>query len=178
LNRESAKEIPSCRFRAFRAFAGCLLLAACHRQPGQGPAEVPEASIGRCADPERGGVLGASPDLHRADRDLDGDKVAETVVADRSLCTREGNCYWNIYVRDPGAGCQRYVGTIAASVIDRLARRGDDGFRDLRGWWRLTGDSRVLLQEYRYHHGGYRVMDAMVCRQEGDDRLLCATDGH
>jgi hypothetical protein len=55
-------------------------------------------------------------------------------------------------------------------------RRGDDGFHDLRAWWRLTSDSRFLLQEYRYRHGGYRMAEAMVCRQGEDDRLECATD--
>ena len=137
---------------------------------------MPTGRGGQCADPERGGILSGTPRLARADRDLDGDRQPEVVVADRSMCTAEGNCYWNVYAQDRAAGCKRYVGTVAASVIDRLSRRGDDGFHDLRGWWQMSSDSRVLLQEYHYRHGGYRVVEAMVCRQEGDDRLLCATD--
>lgn len=153
-----------------------LTAAGCMRTRTVAPQPVPSSKVGQCADPGRGGVLGKRPQLSRADRDLDGDRRPELVVADRSLCTAQGNCYWNIYAQDTGADCQRYLGTIAASVIDRLTRRGDDGFHDLRGWWQLTSDSRVLLQEYHYRHGGYRVVEAMVCRQEGDDRLQCATD--
>jgi hypothetical protein len=148
----------------------------CMRTRTVAPQPVASSPVGQCADPGRGGVLSKRPQLSRADRDLDGDRRPELVVADRSLCTAQGNCYWNIYAQDAGAECQRYLGTIAASVIDRLTRRGDDGFHDLRGWWRLTSDSRVLLQEYHYRHGGYRVVEAMVCRQEGDDRLQCASD--
>ena len=152
-----------------------LAAASCARTRAVHPQPVASARVGQCADPERGGVMGSRPRLARADRDLDGDDRPEVVVADRSMCTAHGNCYWNLYSQDRSAGCQRYLGTIAASVIDRLTRRGDEGFHDLRGWWQLSADSRVLLQEYRYHQGGYRVDEAMVCRQEGDDRLLCAS---
>jgi hypothetical protein len=148
----------------------------CARARPVGPQPVSSSRVGQCADPERSGVVGKRPKLTRADRDLDGDARPEVVVADRNMCTAHGNCYWNLYSQDRSAGCQRYLGTIAASVIDRLTRRGDQGFHDLRGWWQLSADSRVLLQEYRYRHGGYRVVDALVCRQEGDDRLLCASD--
>jgi hypothetical protein len=150
--------------------SGCSRTRAVHPQP------VPSGRVGQCADPESSGVMGKRPRIARADRDLDGDDRPEVVVADRGMCTAHGNCYWNLYSRDRTAGCQRYLGTIAASVIDRLTRRGDEGFHDLRGWWQLSADSRVLLQEYRYRHGGYRVVEAMVCRQEGDDRLHCASD--
>jgi hypothetical protein len=158
------------------ALVFALLAASCARTRAVNPQPVATGNVGQCADPQRGGVIGAHPRLSRADRDLDGDDRPEVVVADRNMCTAHGNCYWNLYSQDRSAGCQRYLGTIAASVIDRLSRRGDDGFHDLRGWWQLTADSRVLLQEYRYRHGGYRVVDALVCRQEGDDRLLCASE--
>jgi hypothetical protein len=131
--------------------------------------------LGACADPSRDGVLSRRPQLSRADKDLDGDRTNETVVADRNLCTREGNCYWNVFSSGRN-GCERYVGTIEAAVIDRLAPRGEDGYRDLRGWWRLTDDRRVLLQEYRFRQGGYRLVDALLCRELEDDRLLCASD--
>ena len=159
------------------SFAACLLVAAgCSRAKPTRPIPISTASVGQCADPSRAGVVSKSPRLQRADRDLDGDGKPEAVVADESICTADGNCYWNIYSQDASAGCQRYLGTIAGSVIDRLVRRGDDGFHDLRAWWRLTSDSRFLLQEYRYRHGGYRMAEAMVCRQGEDDRLECATD--
>lgn len=133
-------------------------------------------SVGACADPARDGVLGNAPKLRRANKDLDGDKVEETVVADTKLCSAEGNCYWNIFTDDDRSGCQRYLGTVAAAAIDRLAQRGEDGFFDLRGWWRFSAGRRMLLQEYRFRQGGYRVEDALVCREQGDDRLLCATE--
>jgi len=155
---------------------GLALAGACTRTRTYGPVPVSVGRVGQCADPVRGGVLSERPRLSRADRDLDGDRQPEVVVADRRMCTAQGNCYWNVYTKDRTSGCQRYLGTVAAAFIDRLARRGDDGFHDLRGWWRLSSDSRVLLQEYHYRHGGYRVVEAMACRQEGDDRLLCATD--
>lgn len=122
--------------------------------------------------------MGARPDVQRADRDLDGDGTDEIVIADRNLCTEQGNCYWNVFGKDTTAGCHRYAGTIAARVIDRLGPRGDEGFHHLRGWWRLSGDRRVLVQEYRYHHDGYQIAETMVCRQMEGDRLECAPDGH
>jgi hypothetical protein len=145
------------------------------------PAPTSNVALGTCADPGRDGVVGQRPRLDRADRDLDGDRVEEAVVADRGLCTDEGNCYWNVYAAPAGSGseggtCWRYVGTIPARVIDRLRQRGDDGFHDLRGWWRLAGGGRMLLQEYRYRHGAYRIVETMVCQQQDDDRLRCASD--
>lgn len=160
-----------------RCVLALVVLAACHRTRAVQPMPVSTATVGQCADPSRAGVLSRSPRLHRADRDLDGDRTPELVVADRELCTAGGNCYWNLFSEDRTAGCRRYLGTVAGAVIDRLVRRGEDGFHDLRAWWQLSADSRVLLQEYRYRHGGYRIVEAMVCRQEGDDQLYCAEDG-
>jgi hypothetical protein len=150
-------------------------LAGCTRSRPVQPMPVSTAAVGQCADPSRAGVVSKRPRLHHANRDLDGDRVPEVVVADRTLCAG-ANCYWNLFGEDRDAGCRRYLGTVAGSVIDRLVRRGEDGFHDLRGWWQLSSGSRVLLQEYRYRHGGYRIVEAMVCRQEGDDQLYCATD--
>jgi hypothetical protein len=161
------------------AFVVVVVAAAggCRRGRPVQPMPVSTATVGQCADPSSAGVLSKSPRLHRADRDLDGDQTPELVVADRQLCTEGGNCYWNLFSEDRTARCRRYLGTVAGSVIDRLVRRGEDGFHDLRAWWQLSADSRVLLQEYHYRHGGYRITEAMVCRQEGDDQLYCAEDG-
>jgi hypothetical protein len=153
-----------------------LAAGGCSRARPVQPTPVSSAQVGQCADPNRAGAVSARPRIQRADRDLGGDARLEVVAADRGLCTADGNCYWNVFTFDEAADCHRYAGTIAASVIDLLARRGEDGYHDLRAWWRLTGGSRVLLQEYRYRHGGYRMEEAMVCRQEGDDRLLCAEE--
>jgi hypothetical protein len=152
-----------------------LALCGCGRRTPQRPVPAPVAQLGVCGEPDQAGVLSATPDLRHADRDLDGDGTAELVVADRVLC-RDGNCYWNVFSGTQVQGCRRYLGTIAGAVIDRLGRRGEDGFYDLRGWWRLGGGARHLLQEYRFRHGAYRIDEAMVCRQEGDDRLMCARE--
>jgi hypothetical protein len=164
------------------AALAALVAGACDRR--RPPIKAPPSTVplGSCADPRRDGILGERPALRRADRDLDGDRAVELVVADRNLCTADGNCYWNVYAPPAVSGppgeppCWRYLGTIAASGIDRLDSRGEDNFRDLRGWWTLSGGTRFLLQHYRYRHGGYRVVETMLCRQEGDDRLLCASD--
>jgi hypothetical protein len=154
-------------------------VAACgSRRVGAGagrPVPVSNVTVGACGDPSRDGVVGEGAAVEHADRDLDGDGTAELVVVDRRMCGGEGNCHWNIF---SGAvdGCRRYLGTVSASGIEPLRERGEGGYRDLRGWWRLSGGGRVLLQHYRYQAGGYRVIDALVCRQEDDDRLLCAED--
>jgi hypothetical protein len=137
---------------------------------------APTVLVGACGQPERDGVVGDSPRPRRADRDLDGDGSPELVVADRALCTAEGNCWWNVFHRDDGAGCSRYAGTVAAASLEPLSSRGDDGFADVRGTWNLSGAGRTLVQDYRYIRGGYQVVDALLCRRENDDRLLCTED--
>jgi hypothetical protein len=159
--------------------AGVLLVAACG---GKGkPARttvvpVPTVAVGDCGRPGTDGVMGERPEVVHADRDLDGDGVPEVVVADRTMCTPEGNCYWNVFVAAPeGAAepCQRFAGTVAAVAIEPTEIRGDDRYANLRGYWMLTGEGRMLLQEYAFRRGGYLVVDAVLCRREGDDRLLC-----
>jgi hypothetical protein len=138
------------------------------------PAPPATVGVGECADPARDGIVGKTPRMDKADRDLDGDGKAELVRVDRSICTAEGNCYWNIFARS--GGCPRYLGAIAAQRLERLPEQGDHGFHDVRGWWRFSGGKRVLMQQYRFRHGGYRVVDALLCRQGDDDRLVCAED--
>jgi len=137
----------------------------------------PTVQVGACADPSRDGVVGARPTPRRADQDLDGDGVAEVVVADGALCTPEGNCWWNVFRRSEPGQCARYAGTLAAAALETMTARGDEGFADVRGYWNLTGGGRMLVQDYRYVRGGYQVVDALVCRREGDDRLLCTEEG-
>ncbi len=138
-----------------------------------GPATV---RIGDCAEPGADGVVSGSIRPRRADRDLDDDGRPEVVVADLSICSQAGNCYWNLFA-SPRGGCQRYLGTIAGLGIERMGERGDEGFRDLRGWWKMAGGGRFLVQQYRFGHGGYRLVEVLVCRQTKGDRLLCAEDG-
>lgn len=157
-----------------------LALGACGRRhpvtaPGQPLPVAPALPDGACADPERDGVVSERPALKRADQDLDGDRTPEVVVADRALCTAEGNCHWNLFRRQDG--CYRYLGTVAAARMQRVPRRGEDGLFGLRTWWNLTGDGRLLLQEYGYRRGGYRVVEVLLCRQADDDRVLCAEGG-
>jgi hypothetical protein len=139
---------------------------------------VPVIAVGACGKPTTDGVLGEKPRLEYANQDLSGDGHPEIVVVDRSLCTGDGNCYWNVFAKssaDPEA-CDRYAGTLAGAWLESLDARGGSGMSDVRSYWRLTGESRLLVQDYRFSRGGYQVTDALLCRREADDRLLCAED--
>ena len=161
------------------AIAGAALGGCGHRRGTRAPRTIPSPSVqvGACAEPGRDGVMSASPRVDRvdrADRDLDGDGAVETIVVDRAMCTADGNCYWNVF-RPPGAqasSCARYAGTFAGSALEPLTARGDDNMQDVRGYWTLHGD-RLLLQSYRFVRGGYQLVDALLCRRAGDDRLDC-----
>lgn len=122
--------------------------------------------------------MSGSPKAEHADQDLNGDGVAESIVVDRALCTPEGNCFYNVFVappRDKPTDCSRYAGTFAASVLEPLAAKGDDGMTDIRGYWNLHG-GRLLLQNYRFARGGYQLVDALLCRRGSDDKLECMDD--
>jgi len=150
------------------------------RPPRSTVVPVPTVAVGDCGRPGTDGVMGTSPEVVHADRDLDGDGVPEVVVADRTMCTPEGNCYWNVFVQAPeGAAdsCVRFAGTLAAAAIEPTGGRGEDRYTNLRGYWKLTGEGRMLLQEYAFRRGGYLVVDAVLCRREGDDRLVCEEPG-
>lgn len=139
---------------------------------------LPSIQVGACGQPGRDGVMSTTPSTDRADRDLDGDGVAEAIVVDRSMCTAEGNCYWNVFL-SPHSGttgaCARYAGTFAAAALEPLSSRGDDGLNDVRGYWNLHG-GRLLLQSYRFVRGGYQLVEALVCRRGSDDKLECMDD--
>lgn len=154
-----------------------VLLAACGPKAGAAPRSaqvpVPTVRVGDCAAPERDGVRGDSPRLKRADRDLDGDGTPEAVVADESLCTPDGNCYWNVFVRAEG-GCERYAGALAGAVLEPQA--GGPGWPPVRAYWNLGGGKRVLVQEYQFRRGGYVLSETLVCRRQDDDRMLCSED--
>ena len=143
---------------------------------------LPSIQVGACGQPGRDGVMSASPKADRADRDLDGDGVTEAIVVDRSMCTAEGNCYWNVFLSPSTTGerrgeCARYAGTLAASALEAQSSRGEDGLSDVRGYWNLHG-GRLLLQSYRFVRGGYQLVDALVCRRGSDDKLECMDDDH
>jgi hypothetical protein len=158
-----------------------LALAACGgRSAGKIAVAAPRApssvAVGECADPGRDGVISAAPTAVRADRDLGGDAAAEQVVADRKMCDEAGNCQWNIFVAARASDdCVRYAGTLAAATLEPLATSGQLGMRDVRGYWKLPS-GRTLVQDYRFTRGGYRVVDALLCRTGGDDRLECAEE--
>lgn len=162
--------------RVIRVIATSLALVAltsCGKKPK--PAKIAAANvfIGDCVDPRVAGVVSASPRLREAHRDLNGDGVSETVYADKELC-RHGNCYWNLFAK--AEGCHRYIGTVAGATLEILDQQADAGFNEVRGWWKLPGGRRQLVQSYRFRAGGYQLVDVLVCRQEGDDRLLCAAE--
>lgn len=153
-----------------------LLLAACGPRsttPRSAQVPVPTVRVGDCAAPERDGVRGDSPRLKRADRDLDGDGTPEAVVADESLCTGDGNCYWNVFVRAEG-GCERYAGALAGAVLEPQA--GGSGWPPVRAYWNLGGGKRVLVQEYQFRRGGYVLSETLLCRRQDDDRMQCSED--
>ena len=158
-------------------FLFVTLCAACHSQRrATTPREMPTPSIqvGACGTPGRDGVMSTSPRVDRADRDLDGDGRTESIVVDRSLCTPEGNCYWNVFVPPPKGSeeCARYAGTFAAAALEPLASKGDDNMQDVLGYWNLHG-GRLLLQSYRFARGGYQLTEALLCKRAGDDKLDC-----
>jgi hypothetical protein len=159
-----------------------VALVACQRaaQPTT-PRMVPAPSVlvGACASPGSDGVIGRQPRLDRADRDLNGDGVPEAIVVDRALCTADGNCYWNAFAmpRSGGAECARYIGTFEGGALEPMATFGDDNMADVRGYWNLHG-GRLLLQSYKFVHGGYRLVDALLCKRARDDTLECADSEH
>lgn len=159
-----------------RALFLLLVICACHREPhATTPTVVPTPSVqvGACGQPGRDGVMGKAPKLDRADRDLDGDGTTEAIVVDRTMCTEEGNCYWNVFVAPRTAGeCSRYAGTFAAAALEPLKTKGDDNMLDVRGYWNLHG-GRLLLQSYRFARGGYQIVDAVLCKRAEDDRIDC-----
>ena len=155
-----------------------LALAGCPARARTAPAPprvdrlpTPSVHVGECAAPERDGVVSDHPDRQRADRDLDGDGRAETVVADRALCV-DGNCYWNVFVRDSADTCERFAGALAGAALEPTPP-GAARWPDIRGYWSLGG-ARVLIHTYQFRRGGYLLTDALLCRREHDDRLLCA----
>lgn len=176
----SAQDLVQAQRSLRMAALGCALLAfsACSRGSSTAPTTplpLPvrgNVHLGDCADPRKHGVVGEAPSLWRADHDLDGDNVSEVVVADRTLCTREGNCHWNLYRKD--GECHRYLGTVSAAHIQRLLPRSEQGFFGIRAWWKFAGGERILMQEYRFRHGGYRLVDALLCRQSEGNHMVCA----
>ena len=158
---------------------GGLVLAACVHAtttPMVRQAPSPSVAVGACASPGHDGVIGSSPRLDRADRDLDGDGRPEAIVVDRSLCTAQGNCYWNVFAAARPGECARYLGTFEGAALESLPTSGDDHMSDVRAYWK-QGGNRLLLQSYRYTRGGYRIDDVLQCKRDADDRLECAETG-
>jgi hypothetical protein len=153
-----------------------VLIGCTHAKSQTTPSTVtiptPSVQVGTCGEPGRDGVMGHAPHTDRADRDLDGDGHAEMIVADRAMCTADGNCYWNVFTQ-PAGECARYVGTFAGAALEPLASKGEDNMSDVRGYWNLHGN-RLLLQSYRFTRGGYQMNDVLLCKRAADDRLDCA----
>lgn len=153
-----------------------VVIAGCGGRQPTFPRDLPTPTIavGACGVPERDGVIGRSPKLDRADRDLDGDGTVEPIVVDRAICTPEGNCYWNVFIApQPGSrDCSRYAGTFAGAALEPLATKGDDNMTDVRSYWNLHG-GRLSLESYRFVRGGYQRIDGLICKRGGDDQLEC-----
>ncbi|MBP8810953.1 MAG: hypothetical protein KBG48_18685 [Kofleriaceae bacterium] len=145
--------------------------AAGPRPPSATQVPTPQVKVGECATPERDGVMSATPARQRHDTDLDGDGEPEVVIADRALCQGD-NCHWNVFVADGAAGCQRFAGTLAGTALER-GPAAPGQFAPVRAYWHLGGD-RVLLHDYQFRRGGYQLVEVILCRRRGDDRLACA----
>jgi hypothetical protein len=159
--------------RAIAISASLAALVACGGKPKPVKITAANVFVGDCVDPQAAGVLSPSPNLRAAHQDLNGDGNEELVFADEALC-RNGNCYWNLFARSEG--CHRYIGTVAGATLEVLSYQADAGFYALRGWWKMSSGGRQLVQNYRFRAGGYQLTDVLVCRQSGDDRLLCAAE--
>jgi hypothetical protein len=153
--------------------AGCVH-AGTTAAPGSSSAPAASVAPGNCGDPAHDGVIGPGPRIEHADRDLDGDGLAELVVVDRNKCSSEGNCYWNVFAAPRQTGdCARYLGTFEGAALEALTTRGDDRMTDVRAYYNQHG-GRLLLQSYRFTRGGYRITDVLQCKRASDDRLECA----
>jgi hypothetical protein len=153
--------------------AGCAARQPPAASPRVERVPTPRVHVGDCATPDRDGVMSDRPDRRRADIDLDGDGQLESVVADRALC-RGDNCYWNVFVRDHADhadSCERFAGAIAGAAL--APTPGSGRWPEVRGYWGLGGD-RLLIQTYQWLRGGYVLTDALLCRRQTDDRIVCA----
>ena len=124
--------------------------------------------VGACARPDRDGVLSAhAPDSSAPTAISMATASHEAIVVDRSLCTADGNCYWNVFVAPPAGAseCARYAGTFEARCA------GAAGHRWATTTWptsAATGTytaARFLLQSYRFLRGGYRIVEALLCKR-------------
>lgn len=154
-----------------------VLVSACTKStPASTTVRIPTASVqpGNCGEPERDGVMSDKPSVDHADRDLDSDGRVEIIVVDRTKCTSDGNCYWNVFRQptEPGE-CSRYAGTFAGANLETLVSRGEGNMSDVRAYWK-QGGGRMLLQSYRFVRDGYRIDDVIQCKRAPDDRLDCA----
>ncbi|MEZ4400482.1 MAG: hypothetical protein R3B06_10715 [Kofleriaceae bacterium] len=159
--------------RAGLTLAVTAALIGCGRRPApRGPdvtrLPTPQIKLGECAPPEQ---VGAAAARRHADLDLDGDGTVETIVADGAQCQGD-NCYWHVFIADPGSGCTRFAGTVAGTAL-QLEPVAEGRWPGLRTYWQLGGD-RTLLHTYRFLRGGYQLTDALVCRAAGADRVECA----
>lgn len=160
-----------------------LALAGC---PGGGrakPPTTPEVTalppptikVGDCGLPERDGVMSATPTLVHADRDLDGDGRAEPVVADKAMCSGDGNCYWNVFLVPADGGCARFAGALAGAYLEPHAAGPGGVPAPVRAYWTLS-PPRLLMQEYEFRRGGYVLVETLMCTRADDDRLRCTED--
>ena len=139
---------------------------------------TPAIAVGACGTPEHDGVVNAQAavvKLERADRDLNNDGQSEVVTVDRSMCSSNGNCHWNVFApAPPSEGCQRYLGTISGRALQVAAddKPSDGGYLPIRAFWQQS-EGRVLVQAYRFAAGGYRLADVLLCQQADGDALHC-----
>jgi hypothetical protein len=99
--------------------------------------------------------------------DLDGDGVADVLVAWDDLCGVTGNCPFFVYLS--GAGCAHWAGEVGGVSVSAEATR-HAGVRDLGGYWKggcvaMEGTGST----WAFDGTQYRTIDSYECECPDED---------
>ena len=168
-----------CRSIVLLLYIFCLGACATETYRGERHAGFPTltGTTGNCSSVESTGVVGKYKQLERYDYDLDRDGKREIVIVDRSLCTKEGNCYWNLFSTTLKEHCNSYLGTVAGASLELLSTKGEKNFLDIRAQWILSDDSRLMVEEYKFIDTGYRMTGTLLCHLVSSNTVSC-TEGN
>lgn len=151
-----------------------LVLLGCggKRVGTQTPGKIPRASELVCSYEHLNAT--DEPSWQSQNVDLNGDGSLDVLLADRLSCDKRNNCHWNVLQKEAHRQCLVFRGVISGGQYEVGDAHGDFGFSDLRMWWQL-GDERRLMQVYRVTDGEYRVHRTLTCvpKNEGRDVFEC-----